>query len=127
MLTIAPGEMTSGVIDKTHLRSPQVHREKLAGLRDSGPFTITGTWAPKEQSQSNAGGGTGAFADGGLNYLWRTKTERDMRIVVASSPIVEWPFRGVVTKFQPGQIGPDDKINFACEITPLQDFSVDLP
>jgi hypothetical protein len=37
------------------------------------------------------------------------------------------PFRGVVTKFQPGEIGVDSKIPFSAEITPLRDFSADLP
>ena len=127
LLSITPGEMTTAVIDKTHLRSPEAHREKLAGLRDSGPFTLTGTWAPHEQSQSNAGGGSGAFASGGLMFLWRTRAERNMKIVLPTDPEIEWPFRGVVTKFQPGEIGVDDKINFTAEITPLQDFSADLP
>ncbi len=127
ILSITPGEMSTAVIDKTHLRSPEAHREKMAGLRDSGPFTLEGTWAPGEQSQSNAGGGTGAFATGGLMKLWRQREERNFKIVLADDDETEWPFRGVVTKFQPGQIGVDDKINFTAEITPLQDFSADLP
>jgi hypothetical protein len=32
-----------------------------------------------------------------------------------------------VTKFQPGSIGLDVKVDFTAEITPLQDFSADLP
>jgi len=128
ILSITPGEMTTAVIDKTHLRSPEAHREKLAGIRDSGPFTLQGTWAPAEQSQSNAGGGTGAFASGGLVAMWRNRTEHNFKIVLNDgSPATEWPFRGVVTRFQPGEIGIDDKINFTAEVTPLQDFSADLP
>jgi hypothetical protein len=128
ILSITPGEMTTEVIDKTHLRSPEAHREKLAGIRDSGPFTLNGTWAPSEQSQSNAGGGSGAFATGGLVAMWRNRTEHNFKIVLNDgSPATEWPFRGVVTRFQPGEIGIDDKINFTAEITPLQDFSADLP
>lgn len=126
--SITPGEMTTAVIDKTHLRSPEAHREKLAGLRDSGAFTIMGHWVPTNESQSNAGGGSGSFASGGLMFLWRTRAEKNFKIVLSDgSPGTEWPFRGVVTRFQPGEIGPDDKVNFTCEITPLQDFSADLP
>jgi len=128
VLSITPGDMTTAVIQKTHLRSLEAHHEKLAGLRDSGPFTITGNWRPKHQSQSNAGGGSGAFASGGLIYLWRTRAERNFKIVLSDgSPATELPFRGVVTKFQPGEIGVDDKVSFTAEITPLGDFSADLP
>ena len=49
--------------------------------------------------------------------------------VPAGSPDeqIEWPFRGVITKFQPGEIGVDDKINAMVEVTPLQAFDADLP
>src|SRR5688572_33246281 len=98
ILTITPGEMSTDVIDRTHLRSPDAHREKMAGIRDSGPFTIEGTWLPNDESQSNDGGGSGAFAAGGLVYLWRTRAERDFIIELGDgSPGTEWPFRGVVT------------------------------
>ena len=123
--TITPGDMTTNVIDKTHLRSPDAHREKMAGLRDSGPFAISGNWRPRHGSQNNAGGD--GF-DVGLIGLWRLREERNFKIVLADdSPGLEIPFRGVVTKFQPGEIGVDSKIPFTAEITPLQDFSADLP
>lgn len=126
--TITPGDMTTAVADKTHLRSPEAHREKLATLRDSGPFTITGNWRPSHESHSNAGGGSGSFTQGGLMWLWRQRAERNFKIVLSDgSPGTEWPFRGVVTKFQPGQIGIDAKVAFTAEITPLQDFSANLP
>jgi len=124
---ITPGDMSTNVIEKTHLRSPEAHKEKMAGLRDSGAFTVAGNWRPTHGSQSNAGGD--GFTDGGLVYLWRTRKECDFQISIAGfgSPPLIWPFRGVVTKFQPGTIGPDDKIKFTAEITPLSDFSADLP
>lgn len=123
--TITPGEMSTNVIEKTHLRSPEAHREKLAGLRDSGAFTIAGNWRPDHGSQSNAGGD--GFTSG-LVGLWRTRQECDFQIKLPfGSPALVWPFRGVVTKFQPGEIGPDDKVGFTAEITPLKDFSADLP
>jgi hypothetical protein len=128
VMSITPGEMSTAVIEKTHLRSPEAHREKLAGLRDSGPFTITGNWRPTHQSQSNAGGGTSAFASGGLVYFWRNRSIKNWKIVLSDgSPATEWPFTGFVSKFQPGEIGPDDKVNFTAEITPVSDFSADLP
>jgi hypothetical protein len=121
---ITPGDMTTAVIEKTHLRSPEAHREKIAGLRDSGPFTITGNWRPAHGSQSNVGGDG---MDIGLVGLWRTRAERNFKIKLTDDDTTEWPFRGVVTKFQPGTIGADDKVNFTAEITPITDFSADLP
>lgn len=125
VVSITPGDMATAVIDKTHLRSPEAHREKLAGIRDSGPFTLRGNWRPGHGSQSNAGGDGATI---GLVGLWRTRAETNFKIVLNDgSPATEWPFRGVVTKFQPGEIGVDSKIDFTCEITPLGDFSADLP
>lgn len=123
--TITPGDMTTNVVNKTHLRSPEAHHEKLAALRDSGPFTLTGNWRLSHGSHSNAGG------DGfttGLIGLWRARAERNFKIILSDgSPATEWPFRGVVTRYQPGTIGLEDRVTFTAEITPLQDFSADLP
>lgn len=122
---ITPGEMNTANIQKTHLRSPEGHHEKLPGLRDSGPFTITGNWRPKHGSQSNAGGDGHTI---GLVGLWRTRAVRNFKIVLSDgSPATEWPFRGFVSKFQPGEIGSEDKVPFTAEITPESDFSADLP
>jgi hypothetical protein len=122
------GDMTTAVFDRTHLRSPAAHREKLAGLRDSGPFQLEGNWRPDHESQSNAGGGSGSFVSGGLIALWINRTEKDFILRLPyGSPELELPFQGVVTKFQPGEVGPDDGVGFSAEITPLRDFSSELP
>jgi len=124
--SITPGDMSTDVIEITHLRSPEAHREKTAGLRDSGAFALTGNWRPTHGSHSNAGGD--GFTNGGLIALWRTRAEAMFKIVLTDgSPGTEWPFRGVVTKFQPGEISGDAKVTFSAEITPLGDFSADLP
>lgn len=133
VVSITPGDMKTEVIDRTHLRSPDAHREKMAGIRDSGPFTMNVIWLPLDESQSNAGGGSGAFDDGGIVALWRNRTERDMQIILNNVPAgspdeqLVWPFRGIITKFQPGEIGIADKINAMVEVTPLQAFDSDLP
>jgi hypothetical protein len=132
---VTPGDMTTEVMDKTHLRSPAAHREKKAGLRDSGAFAIELIWTPKHESQSNAGGGTGVFAAGGLFAMWRKRQELNMKLVIedgdeAAQPPVEateLPFRGVITKCQVGEIGEDGIIPLNVEVTPLQDFSANLP
>src|SRR5678815_5194141 len=77
--SITPGEMSTAVIDKTHLRSPEAHREKMAGIRDSGPFTCSLNWRPDHESQSNAGGGAGSFANGGLVAMWRARTTHNFK------------------------------------------------
>lgn len=116
---VTPGDMTTATVVKTHLRSPDAHQEKIATLRDSGPFTITGNWRPTHGSQSNAGG-DGFATPGGLLYLWRTRAERDFQLVLSDgTPPTVWPFRGVITRFQPGTVGVNDKVNFSAEITPL--------
>lgn len=128
ILTITPGEMSTEDISRTHLRSPDAHHEHMPGLRDSGAFTVEGIWLPEEQSQSNAGGGSGSFTSGGIIALWRARTTHNFKIVLNSgSPAVEWPFRGYVAQFQPGEIGIDDKINFSASFQPTEAYDADLP
>lgn len=126
--TITPGAMETAVIEKTHLRSPSAHREKLAGLRDSGAFVITGNWRPAHYSQNNAGDATvSSFATGGLIAFWIDRQVRNFQIKCSDDDTTTFPFSGFVSKFQPGEIGIDDKVNFTAEITPVSDFSADLP
>jgi hypothetical protein len=128
VVTITPGEMTTADIDTTHLRSPDAHREHRAGIRNSGAFTVSGIWLPGEQSQSNAGGGSGAFASGGLVALWRGRANHNFRVQVPDgSPGISWDFRGYVSQFQPGAIGLDDKIDFTASFMPTQAYDADLP
>lgn len=129
LVSITPGDMSTEDIDRTHLRSPDAHREHMAGIRDSGPFECEGIWLPTEQSQSNAGGGTGPFASGGLPALWRGRANHNFKIVITAggTPTLEWPFRGYVSQFQPGEIGVDDKINFSAAFQPTQAYDANLP
>lgn len=126
--SITPGPMETADINATHLRSPDAHHEHRPGLRDSGAFTVAGIWVPTEQSHSNAGGGSGAFAEGGLVALWRTRAIRNQKIVLTdASPATEWPFRGYIRRFQPGEIGATDIVNFTAEVQPTQASDADLP
>lgn len=128
--SITPGEMVTEDIDRTHLRSPDAHREHMPGMRDSGAFVLNGVWLPEEQSHSNTGGGSGAFADGGLIAKWRGRETHNFRIELfrpGSPNMVTWPFRGYVSRFQPGEIGVADKINFTAEIRPTEAYDADLP
>lgn len=133
IVSITPGEMSTEDINRTHQRSPDAHKEHMPGMRDSGAFTVEGIWLPTEQSQSNSGGGTGAFASGGTIAHWRDRQVRNYKIVGGTdsvapiSPSLEWPFRGYVSRFQPGAIATNDKINFTASFQPTQAYDADLP
>lgn len=128
VIRITPGALKTEVIEKTHLRSTNAHREKLAALRDSEAFEVECNWRPTHESQSNAGGGAGSFASGGLLAMNIARTEHNFKIVLNDgSPATEWPFRAIVTGFTPGEIGTDDKVNVTVELTPVRDYSGDLP
>jgi hypothetical protein len=131
---ITMGDMTTGVVQKTHLRSPGRHHEKLATLRDSGPIVLMGNYRPSHGAHKQVGG-DGFDADHSLLSLWRNVTENNFELrlpdatAAAGSPDagIVLPFRGVVTKYQIGELGLDQKVPFTCEITPLQDYSGSLP
>jgi Lambda phage tail tube protein, TTP len=128
VVSLTPGEMATEDIDRTHLRSPDAHREHMAGLRNSGPIVVQMIWLPTEESQSNAGGGTGPFATGGLIALWRDRTTHNFKIRLNDgSPGTEWPFAGYVSKFQPGEISAETKIDATAEFQPTQAYDVNLP
>lgn len=128
VMTITPGAMTTGIIEKTHLRSPGRAKEKLATLRDLGPFTITGNYRPTHGSHKR-GGGDG-FAEGySLVALWRNVTEADFRIKLtdADGNTILLPFQGVVTKYQVGSVETEKKVDFTADIQPLGDWTDQLP
>lgn len=128
VVRITPGEMSTEDIDITHLRSPDAHREHRPGLRDSGAFSAEVILMPGDESQNNAGGGDEAFESGGLIAMWRNRTTHDFIIRFAEgSPSHEWPFRGYVSSFQLGEIGPDDVVKATVGIQPTQAFDTDLP
>ncbi len=126
--SITPGRMETAVIDKTHLRSPAAHREKMPGMRDSGAFVCACIMDLSEESQSNAGGGSGAFQNGGTLAKWIDRSTHNWQIRFGSgSPQTAFPFSGFVSAWQLGEIGQDDLIPLTLEITPASDFSSNLP
>lgn len=124
---IQPGDMTTGVIDKTHLRSPNRHREKKATLRDSGAFMVQGNYRPGHGSHTVAGG-DGFSTTHNLPALWRDVREANFEIGIPSddgSPDEEvLSFAGVVTKYQIGSLQVDQKVDFTAEITPLRAYTL---
>ncbi len=129
---ITPGSTTTEVIDVTHLRSPDRHREKIAGMRDTTPFEIEGIWVPTDESQSNEGGGSLSFTSGGMLGLQVSAEERnwiiEFDVEQFGSPALQWgPFAAIVTAFTPGPIEANTPLTFTAQLTPLRDISTNLP
>lgn len=132
--SITFGDMTTGVVDFTHLRSPGRHREKKGTIRDSGPITISGNYLSSHGAHKQAGG-DGFSATHSLLSLWRNVTENNFGIYIPDVPVPDGgspaetgtilPIRGVVTRYQVGALTLDGKQDFTAEITPLQDYSGD--
>jgi hypothetical protein len=124
--TITPGDMTTGVIEKTHLRSPDRHREKLATLRDSGPFTIVGNYRPTHGAHKTSGG-DGFAANYSLVSLWEDVRVANFEIGMpaeAGSPAITFSFTGQVTKYQVGALSVEGKVTFTADITPLRAYTL---
>lgn len=121
--SIKLGKMSANVVERTHLRSPNRHREKIATIRDSEPITVVCNWNPTHGSQSNAGGD--GFTNGGMLALHRDLTENNFICVLSNG--TSWPFRGIVTGFDPGELGIETVAEVTFEITPVADSSDELP
>jgi hypothetical protein len=125
--TIQFGDMNAPVINKTHLRSPGRAHEKIATIRDLGPFTMTGQLNMKHGSHNNAGG-DGFLTPGGMIALHRGLVERNMEIELNDgSPETVLPFRGVINSLNLGQLTLEGIMEFTATVQPLQDYTADLP
>lgn len=112
---------SSSDIKTTHLRSPNRHEEHRAGMRDTPAFTVEMTWLPYHPSQSYAGGGTGAFATGGLPKMADDGTNHNFKFVANDgSPATTVTIRGYVGTFSPGQLDKDNPVPATCSIQPVQ-------
>lgn len=124
--TIQFGDMTGGIINKTHLRSPGRAHEKIATIRDLGAFTMTGTLNIAHGSHNNAGGD--GFTAGGLIAIHRSLEERNMIIEIPNaSPATQLPFRGVISSLNLGELSLENLQKFTAQVQPLQDYTADLP
>lgn len=121
------GDMTAGIVNKTHLRSPGRAHEKIATIRDLGPFTMTGQLNLTHGSHRNATG-DGFTTPGGLIALHRNLTERNMQIDIPDgSPATMLPFRGVISRLNLGQLTLEGIQEFTAEVQPLADYTAALP
>jgi hypothetical protein len=124
--TISFGEMSAGIVNKTHLRSPGRAHEKIATIRDLGAFTMTGTLNMRHGSHNNAGGD--GFTSGGLIAIHRALEERNMIIEIPDgSPATELPFRGVISSLNLGELSLEGLQKFTAQVQPLADYTGDLP
>lgn len=125
--SITFGDMTTGVVDVTHLRSPARHREKKATIRDSGPITVRCSYDPSHGAHKQAGG-DGFAANQSLISLWQDVTENTFRIVFPSDAgSLDLDIVGTVTKYQISELTVDTETEVEFEITPLRDYSTGLP
>jgi hypothetical protein len=132
--SITMGDMTTGVVDITHLRSIGRHREKKGTIRDSGPIVIECNYRPTHGAHKIAGG-DGFGATRSVVALWQNVTEANFRIVMpddsssGGSPDTGevLDIRGVITRYQIGSLALEDKVGCTIEITPLSDYSDGLP
>jgi len=124
--TIQFGEMNAPVINITHLRSIGRAHEKIATIRDLGPFTITGTLNMNHGSHNNAGGD--GFTSGGLIAIHRSLAERNFELEIPDgSPATVMPFRGVINTLNLGELSLEGVQKFTAAVQPLQDYTADLP
>lgn len=129
---IRPGSSTTETPDVTHLRSPRAHRERIAGMRDSGPWGFDAIWVPQDESQSQAGGGSGSFSNGGMLALQVSREEKnfivEFDVEQFGSPALVWgPFPAIVSEWTPGEIAPGVPLTVTGALMPLRDTTESLP
>jgi len=108
-------------IKTTHLRSPNRHEEHRAGMRDTPAFTVELLWLPYHYSQSDAGGGSGAFSGGGLAAMAADGLNRNFKFEANDGPSpTTLIIRGYVATFAPGEVNKDGVIMATCTIQPAQ-------
>jgi len=123
--SITFGETKFADVDTTHLRSPNRHHEHRSGIRDTSEFTVTGIYMPDEWSLSAAGGGTGAFQNGGMPTLAEDGEARNFIVRFPTSPETDVEIRGYITGFSLSEVGSEDVVKYTFGIMPTQAF--DLP
>jgi len=130
VMKIAPiVSMTTAVVDVTHLRSPDRHREKIPTLSDSGPIVIEGNFRPSHGAHLLAGG-DGFDATHNLQALRASAALNNFLIVLPTaagtvgSPAeaIALPLEGYVTKYEIGELTLEGKVPFVLEVTPAHAY-----
>lgn len=132
--SVTMGDMTTGTVQITHLRSPGRHHEHKGTIRDSGPIVIECNYRP-EHGAHQLSGGDGFTATTSVVSLWRNVTEANFRLILpdetgaTGSPDTgrAIDIRGIISRYQIGAIGLEEKVGCTIEIRPLSDYSDGLP
>ncbi len=122
VMKATPGDLTTGIVDATHLRSPERHREKKGTIRDSGAIVCDSFYVPGHGAHK-LGGGDGFDSTHNLLYLWTNVVQNDFLITFPDDfDNLTLELRGVITKYQVGEISLEALVPFTLEITPLQGY-----
>ncbi len=131
VVSFQAGSSPANKIPVTHLQSPGRTEESIAGMITMSAFTGQMRWLPTHQSQSYAGGGSGAFATGGLAKLKETGEIRTHKLKFSQpgvSPSLEMTFRGYVEDFSPAQgIEIDGVVGASVSVMPTAEYMSTLP
>lgn len=118
--SITMGETSLADVVRTHLRSPNRHHEHAAGLADTTPLTVTVEYDPAEWSHRTAGGGSKAFASGGLPVICQDGVDRDWVVRLPFSPEVEVEITGYGAGFSIGELNAEGVIEATFRVMPTQ-------
>ncbi len=122
LLKITPGDLITGIVDGTHLRSPKQHREKKGTLRDSGAIVCDGFYIPGHGAH-NVLGGDGFDEFHNLIVLWQTVAKNNYRIIMPDHfDNLTIDLKGVITRYQVGEMSTEVIVPFTLEITPTEDY-----
>ena len=118
VMAITPPPLSRSSVDVTHLQSgsyvSEGHRERLAGIADSGPLSFTIFYDPVDDTHDQA---TTAEPKGLLN-LWRLGVVRNFQVVFADAGASVWgPFPAFVSNFAVSELGVDAAGQATVELT----------
>jgi len=103
---ISGPELSTETIEMTNHSSANATKEKIAGLKEIGPISLTVNWLPSHATHSYA---AGVLKD------WYNRTLRNFQIVWSNG--TTWSGPAIVTKFGPS--APiDDALSADIELTP---------
>ena len=124
--TITMGQTEVADTVRTHLRSPDAHQEHQPGMLDTSAITFGGIYKPTEWSLTAAGGGTGAFATGGLPTLVKARGIHNFQVTLPfGSPEPTVTVRGYLQGFSLADVNAEGVIKYTCGIMPTEAY--DLP
>lgn len=128
------GEMTTGTVQTTHLRSTGRHHERKGTIRDSGAIVLECNYRPLHGAHKQSGG-DGFSATHNLVVAWQNVTEVNFRVILPDETSVGGSpdqgqaidIRGIISRYQIGTLGLEEKVPVTIEIMPLRDYSDGLP